>query len=468
VKVEKLRIPEEAKSFVLASLAMTRAVALTPDHVTAILNWTLELVSTGDPIPPVHVIADIGFLLSGIDRLAKPIEPRWSTARRYDDAVLGKLTTDATIERATDAIRQYAVADRIKGIAFVVGRLHRSWQTTGFDIAPAVVRNLLDESPERVLEMAGESIIDGPPASLAACADELAAACRRSAELLAADDLTALDHRMAIAPAGQYLAHRQIVRLVDRLDSQLPRQPVRPRAGRRDVPTQVTDENVYPVGGYASIGTRGSIESLLHSQLAYLEPGRGPDLFAIRYVRDELFYYSRDENQFLRRRRAFVVRLDASLVRSRIKDERSPVQRIIFVLAAIVLIVRKLEAWLTADALSIVFIAPPAPILDDEVNLLAILLRESIVRKSVTLLRLGDDASNVECDRLARTDETHILAIGIDPKVEDREGLVMQAIDVADANPIRIDGHGDYHSWPDRDAETAWADCVLEVLADWV
>lgn len=468
MKVEKLRIPEEAKSFVLSSLAMTRAVALTPERVTAILKWTLELVSTGDPIPPVHVIADLGFFLTGVERNPKPIEPRWPTARRYDDAVLGKLATDATIERAADAIRQYAIADRIRGVAFVVSRLHRTWDTTGFEIAPAVVRNLLNETPERVLELAGESISNGPPASLVACADELAAASRRSAELLAADDLAALDHRMAIAPAGQYLAHRQIVRLVDRLDSQLPRQPVRPRAGRRDVPTQVTDENVYPVGGYASIGTRGSIESLLHSQLAYLEPGRGPDLFAIRYVRDELFYYSRDENQFLRRRRAFVIRLDGSLVRSRIKDEQAPVQRIIFVLAAIVLIVRKLEDWLTSDALSIVFIAPPAPILDDEVNLLAILLRESITRKSVTLLRLGDDATNVEFDRLARTDETHILAIGIDPNVEEREGLVMQAIDVADANPLRIDGHGDYHSWPETDAESAWAACVLDVLADWV
>ena len=57
------------------------------------------------------------------------------------------------------------------------------------------------------------------------------------------------------------------------------------------MPTRVLDEDQYPVGGYTSISTRGSIESLLHSQLAYMEP-ESPDLFDMKFVRDELFYYS--------------------------------------------------------------------------------------------------------------------------------------------------------------------------------
>ena len=34
-------------------------------------------------------------------------------------------------------------------------------------------------------------------------------------------------------------------------------------------------------------------------------------MFDIKFIRDELLYYSRDENQFLRRRRAFVFGLSA-------------------------------------------------------------------------------------------------------------------------------------------------------------
>ena len=38
-----------------------------------------------------------------------------------------------------------------------------------------------------------------------------------------------------------------------------------------EVPTRILDEDIYPVGGFTSLSNRGSIESLLHSQLAYME-----------------------------------------------------------------------------------------------------------------------------------------------------------------------------------------------------
>ena len=96
------------------------------------------------------------------------------------------------------------------------------------------------------------------------------------------------------------------------------RNKVKPLAGRREVPTRVLDEDTYPVGGFTSLSTKGTVESLLQSQLAYMErePELRPDLFDVKYVRDELYYYSRDENQFLRRRRTFVFCLVSLLVPS--------------------------------------------------------------------------------------------------------------------------------------------------------
>ena len=40
----------------------------------------------------------------------------------------------------------------------------------------------------------------------------------------------------------------------------------------------------------------------------------------MKFLRDELLYYSRDENQFLRRRRTFVFALFPDLVDARFKD----------------------------------------------------------------------------------------------------------------------------------------------------
>src|SRR4029077_9489540 len=126
---------------------------------------------------------------------------------------------------------------------------------------------------------------------------------------------------------------------------------------RMEVPTRILDEDTYPVGGFTSIATRGSIESLLHSQLAYMEdePER-PDLFDVKYVRDELLYYARDENQLLRRRRTFVFVLFPDLVELRFKDADLPWQRIVFLLALVVATVRTLTEWLRTEALCFHFL----------------------------------------------------------------------------------------------------------------
>ena len=125
---------------------------------------------------------------------------------------------------------------------------------------------------------------------------------------------------------------------------------MKPLVGRKEVPTRVHDEDQYPVGGYTSLSNRGSIESLLHSQLAYMED-ESPDLFDMKFVRDELFYYSRDENQFLRRRRAFVFVLFPDLLAARFKDPELPHQRIVMLQSAILALVRRLTEWLSTDAI---------------------------------------------------------------------------------------------------------------------
>lgn len=221
------------------------------------------------------------------------------------------------------------------------------------------------------------------------------------------------------------------------------------------------------MGGYSSIGTKGTIESLLHSQLAYLEDGPGPDLFAVKFVRDELFYYTRDENQFRRRRRAFAILFDPSLVNARVKDPDAPVQRVVFAVAATVVIVRKLIEWLTTDALRIELIVPSAAAktpLAEETELLSIMFRDAIERGAVAVRALSPDDVRARFEELARSHQFHSLAIraeGPSP-VETTTDLRVGV------RPAYADTSGESRTWPDADATMAWAGAVRAVLEEWV
>src|SRR5205814_1584150 len=126
----------------------------------------------------------------------------------------------------------------------------------------------------------------------------LVAAARRAPEVLGVEDLSELEAGTALEDEGPRLARRQVWQAVKALEAALPRYRPAPSARRVEVPTRILDEDTYPVGGFTSIANRGSIESLLHSQLAYMEPdgAERPDLFDIKFLRDELLYYARDEN----------------------------------------------------------------------------------------------------------------------------------------------------------------------------
>ena len=99
------------------------------------LEWALEIASSGDPLPPVGFVADIGAAAFGLDRgekraVAPDILPltddEKSLLRQYEDYVLGKIYADWTFERACDALRSYEKGRNwSRGLAFLIGQFAR-------------------------------------------------------------------------------------------------------------------------------------------------------------------------------------------------------------------------------------------------------------------------------------------------------------------------------------------------------
>lgn len=350
---------EPARRYLAQGLCLARAASHRPAAVRQALEWLLEIVASGSLLPPPGFVADVGTIAIGADREARQTDPPAlaplaGTVRAYEDYVLGRLYADASIARASDVLRRLTGRDQARGIAFVIEQFRTRAAFSGVQISPSVVKALLELTPDEVLKLGWEGLAPpGPDAALRHTLDALIRAARVAPAALSAQDLFELERGSALADLGQRVALRAVLSAVEEFLDAQPAYPPRARPTHREIPTHVLDEDHFPVGGFAAVSNRGGIESLLQSQLAFMEPASNerPDLFDVKYLRDELLYYSRDENEFLRRRRSFVIDFAADLSNARFKDPTLPCQRILLALASVVTIVRLLTRWLSDDAL---------------------------------------------------------------------------------------------------------------------
>ncbi|MEQ8791182.1 MAG: hypothetical protein RIC55_33275 [Pirellulaceae bacterium] len=395
----ELRDAQQARTYLLQSIWLTRTVRPSAESIEAALRWTLELVAGGAALPPVGLVLDVGqialspFALSPA-AAAPPVDPPGVDAgllRQYADVVLGKLYVDESFRRGADAAAHLPADLRDRGVAWLVERFVSRAGWTGAAVSPGVVRGLLEQSSEQIVEESWRSLSgEGLTPRLADDLRGLSAAIRDLGDVLAAEDVFEIEHGTALSGFGQRVALRQVISAAAELQQRLPTRPPprRRKPRRRDASSRLSHDDAYPVGGFASIGNRGTIESLLHSQLAYMEVEDRPDLFDAKMLRGELLYFVRDENEFLRSHRTFVFLLDESLCTARVKDARAPWQRIVGTLAWLTAAVRRLQLWLGKEALRFEFWfvarrdppdgAAPTP-LAPEKQLLELLLREQLV-----------------------------------------------------------------------------------------
>ena len=433
--VIEIRDPAEVRSFLAQGLWLQRVLEPNAASVGPALRWTLELSGAGEPMPPVGVVADVGHLVFGHGRdlgpqRAAPEVPGWpdGLVRSYEDHVLGRLDADGTMARAADALARYRGRDRDRGLAFVIGQLQRRSGAPGVLLNPAAVKGALEAPADAFLDGGWELLArDGPMPVLVTLHEGFVAAARDLHEAIGPEDVFELEHGTALAAFSQRVALRQVVQAAAEFEARLGRDRPRANPRHRDVATRFLDEDTYPVGGFSSITNRGSIESLLHSELAYMEIDERPDLFDIKYARDELLYYGRDENQFLRRRRSFLIALTPDLVSTRVKDVELPRQRIVLLLAMLAALVRRFTDWLSDEALTFEFlfvcqkdgIEPLAP----DRALIEMLLREPIAHGTVVVGTIPEDGFAPRCLERSRRTLCHALAVSTTDRPVDAGGV---------------------------------------------
>lgn len=496
-----LRDSETARQYLLQGLWFQRAAYPGAGTVPRALRWALAIADAGHPLPPTGFVADLGHIALGKERNEKPIRESLTLPgvpagliRTYEDHVLGKIYADWSFERGSDALKRIGIEKksenepderdltrliedrRARGLAYLIKQFRERGEIGGVELSPAVIRGLLDgkERPDDLLRQGWDSLHQhGPLPYLIELYEQLIAAARRLPEVLALEDVLALEQQTALLSMGEYVAHRQVLQLAARFEESLPRNRVRPLAGRREVPTRVLDEDTYPVGGFTSISTRGSVESLLHSQLALMEreAEERPDLFDIRYLRDELYYYSRDENQFLRRRRSFVFVLQPDLRQARFKDPELPAQRIVLALALLIAAVRRLVDWLGQDALrfEFLFVKPEKDRpLDDEAKLISLILRELIENKMASVEYLSHDEVVRRIKEQGRRSLCHGLILGVGDRPIQTEEAVITRLKLDAAIPTLQVAGNDLAIVEGEDPFEKWSAILLHLLQLWI
>jgi hypothetical protein len=201
------------------------------------------------------------------------------------------------------------------------------------------------------------------------------------------------------------------------------------------------------------------------------EPAGRPDLFDIKFLRDELLYYARDENQFLRRRRTYVFALFPDLARARIKDVELPRQRIILLLALLVAALRRLIDWLSQEALGFEFLfveeegeTPLGP----EQALVAMVLREPVANGSVAIGRLPADRLAAHCASRARRSLCHCLIIAATDRTVEAEATIVERLCINGPRPMVGTGVDPLHGFEDVDPRSGWQAALDWLLPLWV
>ncbi len=474
----------QLRNLLAAGLWLQRLNEPSPEVVSRAVAWVSQFASEYECLPPVGLLADWVSLLVPEGPGQPPASPEvaWWPAelrRFYEDAVLGRMAGDSGVLAASDALRRLDARHRASAVVWLLGRIGQRIQWPTISVNPAVVRGLCGEDPNRLLD-AGWAMWSTPGG-----ADSVAQAHRQAAQRILElpkllDDATLDELRSggSAAGSGERLALRQLRDAIEHLEADRPRLP-RARGASQAAwqAHHLADESSFPMGGYATLAARGPLESLLPSQLAYMEPDQRPDLFDVAFLHNELLYYSRDESPAFRPRVLGVVSLASDLVDTRIKDPGLPSQRIVWIVAAVVVAIRQLVAGYGREGSRGVGGVPGAVpaaggragVLEPETGWMRRLLAREIAAGVVTLLESPEATWPEQYARLGRRGgAARVVECRCQPQTNRHVESPRCGLQFASPQPT-LEGEPLGRLLPDSgDAWSPWRELVARILAWWI
>lgn len=417
----ELRDHERAARWLAASLCTMRLGRPDDGRLSTALSWLVDAQSERGSLPPAGVVTDVGRLLAGESlHDAGPLPalpPRLRKALRgYEDHVLGRLESSQKMDAIIDAYLGLSAANRSRALAVLLSRLtHRIGFSAQVSVRPGTLRRVITAPTAELIHTGLEALGDAGEIvdAVARGYEDLTAGARRAGTLIDDTDVFLVENIAVLGDLTHRLAIEQISEVAKLLTGGLPKR-LKPRRQslRRDVSTQLEEEDQYPTGGFASISTSGSLENLVISELIYMDDGAQEqvDLFDLRYAEGELLYYTRDEAVYTRGRRVVDIVLCEDLVRARVKDPDHSWQRLVTTLGVISCLVERLAAWLDSAALlvRIHFLGQDDSPLAPEMRVIELMLREWIERglvevaASPSIEKISDEAAATtrlaECD----------------------------------------------------------------------
>lgn len=325
----------------------------TDSHLPQIIQARARaLLDEGQGLPPLGLLADFWLLLE-LPRQGLPCTLRTdhsdthTTVTHYEDLVLGRLLSNHEWKRIVTAWATYAAAERDRVFTFIISQLQTRLGLHGFVFLWQAVPTETLSAPQTTTaaRIATEQAL---AETLTEWYRAFVSAVQQHTILWDTADLFEIEQHTASAPQSERLALRQVIQAATVLEPLVADCVLAlPPAGDQ-VTTNWQGDDSFPVGGYQSLTNRGSIESLLHSQLALMETDRAarPDLFDIRFLRDELLYYARDDATLVRPRMRYVWLLGPGLESARVKDPGLPCQRHLLMWSLFDLVQRTLRACL--------------------------------------------------------------------------------------------------------------------------
>lgn len=420
-------------------------------------------------LPPPGVLLDLARVFRHtrppVRRDAPPAIPH--RIRPYEDAVLGRLLVDPLRIAVVDALSGLPERLRDAGLVVLAERiLERVGYSRGEAVNPGAVRELARTTVEDSASRAGPAL-QGPLGTVLADAyADLVQAFQRTPRPLRASDVVVLQQLQLLERRSDRLALSQVIASAELLARGLPKRVrgTRRRAGH--VSTHLLDDSAYPVGGFSSISTRGSIENLVTSELALMEDGDDIDLFDVRLMEGELLYYTRDETAFVRSRRRFVLTLSEDLDSTRYRDEGLPYQRLVVALGWLVALVRVLVRWLDRQDLLVRIVLPPS-VLDAEANLLALALAEAVQAGWVRIERLEEHAVAHVLTADARQAPVDHIVLARKPATPPRVDHTWTTVLTCTNPPALVGAFSGPTVLPDAPMQ-AWRSTLARALADLV